>query len=123
MAKWFKSEGLVKLEISERVARITLNRPEKRNALSPELLQELHGALLEAEDLLEVNAIILEGAGKDFCSGYDLAGAYARRDAEKLAPPKYRQTTRSIDDDSWSVERNYDWMGAISRIHKPVIAK
>jgi enoyl-CoA hydratase len=87
------------------------------------MLSELHGALMEADDLLDVNVIILAGAGKDFCAGYDLQGAYSQRDVEAADPSNYRKTIRSLDDDSWSVERNYDWMGTISKIHKPVIAR
>ena len=54
--------------------RVTLSRPEKRNAITPLMLQELHDALLEADDRTDVNAIVLEGAGRDSCAGYDLGG-------------------------------------------------
>jgi methylglutaconyl-CoA hydratase len=55
------------------VARITLNRPDKRNALDSELVGELHEAVrLSAADA-NVRAVLLMGAGKDFCSGADLA--------------------------------------------------
>ena len=56
----------------ERVGRITLNRPEKMNALSQELLYELNDALhvLEADD--SVRSIIVRGAGRTFSAGYDL---------------------------------------------------
>ena len=47
-------------------ARITLNRPEKRNALSFELMTELHEALWEADDDTSVHAVILRGAGRSF---------------------------------------------------------
>ena len=55
-----------------RVARITLNRPEKLNALSQELLYEFWDALhiLEADD--EIRAIIVKGSGRTFCDGYDI---------------------------------------------------
>ncbi|MFN0146074.1 MAG: enoyl-CoA hydratase-related protein [Dehalococcoidia bacterium] len=55
-----------------RIARIALNRPEKMNALSQELLFELNDALhdLEADDSARV--IILRGNGRTFCAGYDL---------------------------------------------------
>jgi len=58
--------------VDGRVARITLNRPEKLNALSQELLFEFWDALhvLEADD--SVRAIIVKGAGKAFCAGYDI---------------------------------------------------
>jgi methylglutaconyl-CoA hydratase len=55
------------------IARITLNRPEKRNALNDELLGVLKDSLaLAAEDEL-VRVVLLTGAGHDFCSGADLA--------------------------------------------------
>lgn len=55
-----------------RVARITLNRPEKMNALSQELLFELNDALHELEADFDVRVIILRGAGRTFSAGYDL---------------------------------------------------
>ena len=62
-------------EIERGRARITLNRPEKRNALSFQLLQELHDTLWEADNDAEVHGVVLRGAGKSFCAGYDLAPA------------------------------------------------
>ncbi len=55
-----------------RVARITLNRPEKMNALSQELLFELNDALHDLEADASARVIILRGAGRTFCAGYDL---------------------------------------------------
>lgn len=57
----------------ERVGRITLNRPEKMNALSQELLYELNDALHRLEAHFDTRAIILRGAGPNFSAGYDLA--------------------------------------------------
>jgi len=54
------------------VARITLNRPEKRNALNDEIVGEIKEALGLAGSDSSVRVILLEGAGKDFCSGADL---------------------------------------------------
>lgn len=71
-----------------RVARITLNRPDKMNALSQELLYEFDDALhvLEASD--DVRVIIVKGEGRTFSAGYDLA---APRGEDAIA----RQFTRS----------------------------
>ena len=55
------------------VARITLNRPDKRNALNDALIAELKSALAQAHRNELVRAVILSGAGKDFCSGADLS--------------------------------------------------
>jgi enoyl-CoA hydratase len=111
--KWLDQPEEVLFEVSERVARITLNKPDKRNALSPRTLQELHDALLEADDRLDVNVVILQGAGKDFCAGYDLGGVYAGRKAEGEAA--------AID--AWFMERQQALTTVIFDLHKPVIAR
>ncbi|MCK9519187.1 MAG: enoyl-CoA hydratase-related protein [Dehalococcoidia bacterium] len=64
-----------------RVGRITLNRPEKMNALSQELLYELNEALHDYEADQSVRVIILRGAGRTFSAGYDLAPAGGGADA------------------------------------------
>src|SRR5712692_7274091 len=59
--------------VEESIARITLNRPEKRNALDDEIVSEFKDALqLTAADD-SVRVVLVAGAGKDFCSGADLA--------------------------------------------------
>lgn len=66
--------SLLTLERSGHVATVTLNRPEKLNALSSELTQELHTVLDEvAREFPEIRAVILTGAGRGFCSGADVA--------------------------------------------------
>ena len=61
-------------EVSDGRARITLNRPDKLNALSLALQAELHEALWEADNNRAVHCVILKGAGRAFSAGYDLAG-------------------------------------------------
>ena len=59
-------------EVGEGIARITINRPERRNAFRPQSLFELSDAFERARDDISVGAIILTGAGPDaFCSGGD----------------------------------------------------
>lgn len=55
------------------VALITLNRPEKRNALNDALIAALKDALRDADSQESVRAVVLTGAGADFCAGADLA--------------------------------------------------
>ncbi len=55
------------------IARITLNRPDKRNALDNQMVAEVKDALRAAERNPEVRLVAIEGAGKDFCSGADLS--------------------------------------------------
>ena len=64
--------GDILYEKADRLAKITINRPEKRNAFRPQTLAELRDAFGHARDDLEVGAIIFTGAGEDaFCSGGD----------------------------------------------------
>jgi methylglutaconyl-CoA hydratase len=59
--------------VDQAVARITLNRPDKRNALDDEIVAEFADALRAAGRDNRVRVVLLTGAGKDFCSGADLA--------------------------------------------------
>ncbi len=56
------------------IARIVLNRPEKRNALNPELIEGLKTSLARSAREPDVRVVVISGAGSDFCSGADLAG-------------------------------------------------
>jgi enoyl-CoA hydratase len=66
------SDDQVLLEVSERVATITLNRPEARNALSSEVLSLLPRRMETAQDDADVDVIVLTGADPAFCAGLDL---------------------------------------------------
>src|SRR6266567_7269710 len=55
------------------IVRITLNRPDKRNALNDAMIAALKGALRRADNDETVRVIIMSGSGSDFCSGADLA--------------------------------------------------
>src|SRR5258708_6130180 len=72
------------LEITGDLATLTLNRPEKRNAISTQMIEDLLGALGEAERS-SARVVILTGAGKAFCSGMDLEtlSAIARQSPEQ----------------------------------------
>ncbi len=67
--------------LSDAAARITLNRPEKRNALSLELMEELVAALREVSARDSVRAIVIEGAGPAFSAGHDLSEMIDRDEA------------------------------------------
>ena len=66
------SDALVLVEIADAVALITLNRPEARNALSPELIAQLRGACSQCDERDDVAAMVLTGADPAFCGGVDL---------------------------------------------------
>ncbi|HEV8038487.1 MAG TPA: enoyl-CoA hydratase-related protein [Bryobacteraceae bacterium] len=60
--------------VEQGIARITLNRPEKRNALDAELITEVRDALRSSARDENVRVVLITGAGSDFCSGADLSG-------------------------------------------------
>ena len=74
------------------VARVTLNRPDKRNALSAELIGALKDALRRADADEGVRVVAVEGAGKDFCSGADLSAL------RKIAESSVMENLEDVDD-------------------------
>lgn len=67
------AKGLIDYIVSERIAVITLNRPEKRNALNPDMVEGLKEALTAAQQDEAVRVVVLKAAGKAFSAGADLA--------------------------------------------------
>jgi methylglutaconyl-CoA hydratase len=91
------------------VRALTLNRPEKRNALNDALIGALKAALSEADADEDLRAIVIRGAGKDFCSGADL---------ESL-----RKISESSFDENLEDARSLgDLFAIIRRVQIPVIA-
>jgi enoyl-CoA hydratase/carnithine racemase len=134
MGKFFDVTDAIEFAVHERVARVTLNRPDKRNALTPPMIASLHDALIEADARNDVNVIVLQGAGRDFCAGYDLTGVYAGIKSEADAAAAggapaggpaidYRTSTGTFDNDCWSLEFTQRQTMALFDLHKPVIAK
>jgi len=76
---------LLVLKESPQITAITLNRPERRNALTIELLTELCGAINAASKQPEQRVLILRGAGAAFCTGLDLKEAADTRNAHATA--------------------------------------
>ena len=72
---------LVEVGEADAVAVLTLNRPEKRNALDPETIRALKAALDGVEGDERVRVVLLEAAGRDFCAGADLGHLEAMVDA------------------------------------------
>lgn len=99
---------------------LTMNRPEKLNAMSDALVGQLAAALRTAEADRDVAVIVLAGAGRAFCAGADLgsgtpAGANADGKASAKAPPTGAQIVERLD----NIIRFY---GTIQRMDTPVIA-
>src|SRR5205823_15027149 len=89
------TEELVRYEPRPPAVVITLNRPDKRNALSRALIQALKDAFERAKDDAKVRCVILTGAGQAFCARLDLAGL-----AETL---QQAAETAIRDDAGWSM--------------------
>ncbi|MGI9327766.1 MAG: enoyl-CoA hydratase/isomerase family protein, partial [Pseudomonadales bacterium] len=108
----------IRYEVERGRARITLNRPEKRNALSIELVEELRDALWEADDNKAVHCTIIRGEGSAFCAGYDLtAGRKSSEDGIE------RRRGIGMDDDAWNIERFQRSLRTLTEVHKPSIAQ
>lgn len=116
-------------DVADGYATITLNRPEKRNALSMALLKELQDALWEADDDKQVHAVLLKGAGKDFSAGYDLTPGLSIKIREQLRDTNYRKGSlyeeggATVDDDVWRLEQSQRLRMTIFDMHKPVVAQ
>ena len=65
--------GRIRSEADGAVLRLTLNRPEKRNALDSQTISELCSAIASADGAPDIRVVLITGAGKDFCAGADLA--------------------------------------------------
>jgi 2-(1,2-epoxy-1,2-dihydrophenyl)acetyl-CoA isomerase len=76
-------EAVLQVERDGPLLILTLNRPDRLNALTPELHHRLHEAVEEAADDKSVGAVVLTGAGRAFCSGGDMA---ARKNADAARP-------------------------------------
>ena len=61
-------------EVSDHIATVTLNRPDRLNAITRQLQEDLFNALNEADKDVDVRVIILTGAGRGFCAGADMKG-------------------------------------------------
>src|SRR5436305_12868303 len=101
--------------IRDRVAVITLNRPEVRNALSDNLTPALRNMVKTCGENSDVGALLITGAGTAFCAGGDVKGMGARRDPKRLAM-SYDEKVADLQ------ERQRLLTGALVSVRKPTIA-
>ena len=101
------------------IGRISLNRPEKMNAIDDDVPEQLQSAILEAENDPDIHVIILSGKGKAFCGGYDLSSY-----AENKGPNNVYQGK------NWDPLADYNFMWgntqkfmSLWRCPKPVLCK
>ena len=96
-------------ELDSGVLTLTLNRPEKRNALDSLMIDALHEQLDRAEVDAEVRVVVICGEGKDFCAGADLAELLESAD-------------KSADENAANAQRLGDVFIAMRRLPKSVVA-
>jgi enoyl-CoA hydratase/carnithine racemase len=101
--------------IRDRVAIITLNRPEVKNALSDTLSPALRAMIKACGEDPEVGVLLLTGAGNAFCAGGDVKGMGAHRDKKKLEM-SYDEKVADLQ------ERQRLLTGALASVRKPTIA-
>jgi enoyl-CoA hydratase/carnithine racemase len=99
----------------ERVATITLNRPEARNAMTPELTRAFRKAIAWAGSDPDIGAVLVTGAGTAFCSGADVK-AMGRRDSGSKPPPTVEAQFQEMR------TRHHEISGALHQMRKPTIA-
>ncbi|MCC8937941.1 enoyl-CoA hydratase [Bradyrhizobium sp. Arg68] len=101
--------------IRDRVAIITLNRPDARNSLSDTLTPALRTMIRTCGENPEVGVLLLTGAGKAFCAGGNVKGMGAHRDPKKLEM-SYEDKVADLQ------ERQRLLTGALASVRKPTIA-
>ncbi len=115
----------IKYEIDGRIAYVTLNRPEKLNALSNNLRGEMIHAMKEAEAATEVAVVILRGEGRAFSAGYDLTpDRAANEDSDYVHPRSLLPDSGSTHPGPMEWSRHVvatNWV--IWELAKPVIAQ
>jgi enoyl-CoA hydratase len=102
----------IKLEKSNLIGTLTLNRPEKLNAMTPALIAEFGEALTQIEKDPEIKVLVIRGAGRAFSTGYDLAGGWG----EGASYPF------TLDDDQRFLQRYVEHWLRLRDLPKPVIA-
>lgn len=115
MANFTSDTDHLSVTLEDKVATITLNRPEARNALSPELGNAFRQALMWVRDDDDVGAVLVTGAGKAFCSGGDVK-AMGARPAPDQPKPTVEQQFQELR------TRHHGIAGALRNLRKPSIA-
>ncbi|HQU85925.1 MAG TPA: enoyl-CoA hydratase/isomerase family protein [Pyrinomonadaceae bacterium] len=96
-------------EIKDSILFITLNRPDKRNALNDALINSLKDELKKADADENLRAVVIKGAGKDFCSGADLSALQKIAESDVL-------------ENLWDAEDLLELFAVIRKVKIPVIA-
>lgn len=108
------TDGHLLYEVTDGIATITINRPERRNALSLDMMRAWQEALADARSDADVKVVVVTGAGPDFCAGGDMSGGQLKVGGTELPPiPELRQQAR---DTVHAIAR------AVRQLDKPYLA-
>lgn len=88
---------LVTLQVNDHVADVRLNRPEKMNAVNPDMWRAVYEAGASLEDDRDVRAVVLSGNGRAFCAGLDMESMAGMADRDENAPGSGGGTLESKD--------------------------
>ena len=109
-------------DVADPVATITLNRPEKLNALTDRTLQELKHALAEAERDEQVVGIVLTGAGRGFCAGVDMQALRAIQEAGDIGAMRADADLGSAEPGDPRMGRNFErGLTYFLTVRKPIV--
>lgn len=113
-------------EVADRLATITFNRPERRNAINWPMSAEISRALKQAESDPAVSVIVLRGAGRCFSAGYDMGptmGTPPRQVGSSTAETESENAQVSVWDNRARVQGHIEYMLEIWNNWKPVVAE
>src|SRR3982750_3709177 len=115
----------IAVAVDDGILTLTLNRPDKLNAFTAKMMNEMIDVFTKVNTDDSVGAVIVTGAGRAFCAGADLSGGARTFDAT-TNPDRKERDAAPIDTVDWSDERVRDGGGrvtlAIYECLKPVIA-
>ena len=109
----------IRYSVEDKIARITLNRPERLNALNAQMIAELREAVAAANDDASVRVMVLSGAGRAFCAGYDLQWGTQAEEASQRAAGGQWDPVR----DYQMMSRNVRAFMSLWESPKPVMAQ
>ena len=116
----------IKFELKENgIGILTLNRPNKLNAISFQMIEDLHALLDELMKNLDCRVIILQGSGKNFCAGLDLIEAsiiVSRKKPEKLKEFYYMNNLEMIKSKMYFLWRISHITIKMRKVSQPIIA-
>ena len=104
-------ETVIYEKVEDKIFRLTLNRPEKLNALSQKLLKELDSVMDEYESNADASVLIIRGAGRAFSAGYDLQGT------------QHPGSTFTVTNDRLGLHKTIERWQRLWAINKPTIAQ